>query len=87
MNTIHPFLLFIGLFFRPVPMTLPEPDSGLDSSQSVRARAVSRSGFRQICLDWSCYTTSLVLAAVFFAGSALFLLKLEGGQSGSNWVQ
>lgn len=77
MTTIHPFLLFIGLFFRPVPMTLPEPDSGVDPSQSVRARAVSRSGFRQICLDWSCYTTSLVLAAVFFAGSALFLLKLE----------
>lgn len=72
-------------------MTVAEPHSSVDSSQSVRDQSVCRLGFRQICLGWLCYTTSLVHAAVFFffffAGSALFLLKLGGGHSGSKWVQ
>lgn len=62
--------------FLTMSMMVAEPDSSVDSSQSVRAQSVCRLGFRQICLGWLYYTTSLVHAAVFFCWLCSFSPKI-----------
>lgn len=69
------------MFFLAMLRTPAEPDSGVDSTQSIRAQSVCvsvcRLGFRQICLGWLCYTTSLVHAAVFFCWLCSFSPKIR----------